>query len=150
MKQAINCDDSPGGVLIDGELGFLASRLPQESWPGINPMSRNDSVVCTASINPRHDRKRGEIAREKEREGTRGRGSLFTLAVAGGIDDYQEDSWSCPRRARSTLVVCGAGANDARGWTRDNARVEGCEALARENPVDVEGGGAIKSPENPD
>lgn len=104
MKQAINCDDSPGGVLIDGELGFLASRLPRESWPGINPMSRNDSVVCTASINPRHDRKRGEIAREKEREGTRGRGSLFTLAVAGGIDDYQEDSWSCPRRARSTLV----------------------------------------------
>lgn len=90
------------------------------------------------------------MAREKEREGTRGRGSLFTLAVAGGIDDYQEDSWSCPRRARSTLVVCGAGANDARGWTRDNARVEGCEALARENPVDVEGGGAIKSPENPD
>lgn len=103
MKQAINCDDSPGGVLIDGELGFLASRLPRESWPGINPMSRNDSVVCTASINPRHDRKRGEIAREKEREGTRGRGSLFTLAVAGGIDDYQEDSWSCPRRARSSL-----------------------------------------------
>lgn len=147
MKQAINCDDSPGGVLIDGELGFLASRLPRESWPGINPMSRNDSVVCTASINPRHDRKRGEIAREKERGDERMREFVH---LGGG--------WRHRRLPRRLVVVstksaqhpCRAGANDARGWTRDNARVEGCEALARENPVDVEGGGAIKSPENPD
>lgn len=60
---------------------------------------------------------------------------MFTLAVRRlGIDDYQPRRLVVVERAAASLSC-------VRTTHVDNARVEGCEdALARENPVDVEQG----------
>lgn len=126
MKQAINCDDSPPDRRPT-RCFFLRqlARFSREQILTVLIPCRGIIRWSGASINPRHDQKRGETAREEERRRTRGRGSLFTLA-ARGIDDSTEKtlrSSSCPRRAcmqqQQQQHPCrGVRANGTRGWTR--------------------------------